>query len=119
MLALPAYLCTWGIADGHWPALLPKSSLISILYLGVIATTIGFVLYYYLLTHLAATKVALITLISPVLALMLGKAANQEPLTLKVALGSTLILTALFVHEYFDRFNRVAKKKPVKHYMES
>ncbi|MGZ8196159.1 MAG: EamA family transporter [Methylosarcina sp.] len=101
--ALPAYLLTWGVIDGHWPSILPMASVASILYLGMIATTIGFVLYYYLLTQLEATSVALITLISPVLALLLGKTISQEPLTVRVIGGSLLILSALVMHEYFDR----------------
>lgn len=103
LLALPAYLLTWAIMDGHWPSVLPMTSAASILYLGSIATTVGFVLYYYLLTRLEATRVALITLISPVLALLLGKTMNQEPLSFRVIVGSLLILSALVLHEYFDR----------------
>lgn len=103
IFALPAYLITWGVADGHWPTAFSLTSIVSIIYLGVIATTIGFILYYYLLTHMAATKVALITLISPVLALTLGNAINHEHLTLKVLAGSLLILLALVIHEYLDR----------------
>ena len=103
LLALPAYLLTWGIADGHWPAALTPISLAAIIYLGVIATTIGFALYYYLLTHLPATRVALITLVSPLLALMLGHLINHEPLTLKIVTGTLFILSALIIHEFFDR----------------
>lgn len=103
LLAVPAYWLTWWLTDGQWPASLPPASLASIVYLGVIATTIGFVLYYYVLTHLAATRVALITLLSPVLALMLGHTVNHEPLTMKIATGTALILAALVMHEYFDK----------------
>jgi drug/metabolite transporter (DMT)-like permease len=103
LLALPAYLLTWGIADGHWPTGLTPTSLAAIIYLGVIATTIGFVLYYYLLTHLPATRVALITLVSPLLALMLGHLVNHEPLTMNVVTGTLFILSALILHELFDR----------------
>ncbi|MGJ0490935.1 DMT family transporter [Methylobacter sp.] len=103
LLAVPAYWLTWWLIDGQWPESLPPASLASIVYLGVIATTIGFVLYYYVLTHLAATRVALITLLSPVLALMLGHTVNHEPLTMKIATGTALILAALVMHEYFDR----------------
>ncbi|MFA6161930.1 MAG: EamA family transporter, partial [Methylobacter sp.] len=67
------------------------------------ATTIGFVLYYYLLIHLTATKVALIALASPVMALMIGHLLNHEPLTMKVIMGTLLILAALLMHEFFDR----------------
>lgn len=111
LLALPAYLLTWGIADGHWPTLLTPTSLAAIIYLGVVATTLGFVLYYYLLTHLPATQVALITLVSPLLALMLGHSINHEPLTMKVITGTLLILSALIMHTFFDRFT-AAKPRP-------
>ena len=103
LLALPAYLLTWWLVDGHWPVLLTPTSLAAIIYLGIIATSLGFVLYYYLLTHLPATRVALITLVSPLLALMLGHFMNHEPLTIKVVTGTLLILSALIVHTFFER----------------
>lgn len=105
LLSLPLYLLTWVSFDGHWPTDLPITSWASIVYLGVIATTIGFALYYYLLIYLSATRVALITLISPVMALALGHFVNHEPLTMKVLIGSALILLALVSHEFFDRNN--------------
>jgi drug/metabolite transporter (DMT)-like permease len=111
LLALPAYLLTWAIVDGHWPALLTPTSLGAIIYLGVIATTLGFVLYYYLLTHLPATRVALISLVSPLLALLLGHGINHEPLTMKVITGTLLILSGLIMHTFFDRFSAV-KQRP-------
>lgn len=107
LLSLPAYLLTWASVEGHWPTVLSPSGLAAIIYLGVIATTAGFTLYYYLLIHLAATRVALVTLISPALALLLGHAVNNEPLTLKIITGTLLILTALIFHVFFDRFIRL------------
>jgi drug/metabolite transporter (DMT)-like permease len=103
LLAMPVYLLTWGIADGAWPISLSFVNLASIIYLGVIATTAGFALYYYVLTHLPATQVAMITLVSPVLALLLGNTVNHEPLTAKVISGTALILAALVVYTFFDR----------------
>ena len=111
LLALPAYLLTWGIADGHWPVVLTPLNLAAIIYLGVIATPIGFALYYYLLTHLPATRVALITLVSPLLALMLGHSVNHEPLTLKIVTGTLSILSALIIHEFFDRLPALKQKR--------
>lgn len=99
LLAVPAYLLTWILIDGHWPENLSPYSLGAIIYLGVIATTIGFALYFYVLTHLPATKVALITLLTPVLSLYLGRIINHEPLTNQVILGSALILLALLLHQ--------------------
>jgi len=112
LLSLPLYLITWAIFDGHWPTEISPVSLASIVYLGMIATTVGFVLYYYLLLYQSATKVALITLVSPVMALLLGHAVNHEPLTAKVATGTLLILGALLVHEFFGRLTGSSKLNP-------
>lgn len=103
LLSLPLYLMTWAVFDGHWPTEISPISLAAIVYLGAIATTFGFVLYYYLLLKQSASKVALVTLVSPVMALLLGHAVNHEPLTIKVVTGTLLILGALLVHVLFDR----------------
>ncbi len=108
-LALPAYLVTWTLIDGQWPTTLSTVNIAAIAYLGIIATTIGFSLYYYLLTHLSATRVALISLMTPVMALMLGHVVNHEPLTQDTLTGTALILAALLMHEMFGRFNPVLK----------
>jgi drug/metabolite transporter (DMT)-like permease len=112
LLSVPVYLITWAVFDGHWPAEISPISLASIIYLGAIATTFGFVLYYYLLIQHSATKVALVTLVSPVMALLLGHAVNHEPLTMKVATGTLLILGALLVHEFFDRLTPSKQATP-------
>jgi drug/metabolite transporter (DMT)-like permease len=111
LLALPVYWLSWWLGDGQWPAELSMISLASIVYLGVIATTFGFVLYYYLLGHLTATRVALITLITPMLSLILGQSVNHEVLTSRVALGTFFILSALVLHEFFDRFAFVRRNR--------
>ncbi|WP_340121330.1 DMT family transporter [Methylobacter svalbardensis] len=103
LLSLPLYLMTWAVFDGHWPTEISPVSLAAIVYLGAIATTFGFVLYYYLLLNQSTAKVALVTLVSPVMALLLGHAVNHEPLTIKVVTGTLLILGALLVHALFDR----------------
>lgn len=104
LLSLMAYLLTWRIFDGELPTAIPLLNVAAIVYLGVIATTLGFILYYYLLTQLETTKVALITLICPVLALLLGHSVNHEALNDKVIIGTTLISSALFVHLFLEHF---------------
>ena len=107
MFALPAYLLTWRWLDhGMLPETLSQQTQLSILYLGMIATPIGFALYYYVLAHLPATTVAMITLVTPVFSLVLGYSVNQEPLTLKIAIGTGLIIFALAIHTLLDRRQR-------------
>ncbi|MFW5443835.1 MAG: DMT family transporter [Methylococcaceae bacterium] len=110
--ALPCYLLTWTVFDNaQWPQQLSVLNLASIIYLGMIATTIGFALYYYVLIHLPATNVGMIPLISPVFALYLGNTVNHEPFSLKIAMGTALILSALIMHQFLDRFiSRLSRK---------
>lgn len=112
LFSLPAYLFTWLAFDNaQWPQHLSVINMASIVYLGLVATTIGFVLYYYLLIHLSATSVGMIPLISPIIALYLGRTINHEPITSKIVIGTILILSALFFHEFFDRFVMRPRKK--------
>ncbi len=100
MLTAPAYLVTFALFDGHWPALLPMKSIVSILYLGIIGTTVGFAWYFHVLKHLSATQVAMISLLTPVLALGAGFWLNHEPLTGRIIAGTALILTGMVLHEW-------------------
>jgi drug/metabolite transporter (DMT)-like permease len=110
LLALPAYMLTWWGFDGDWPQSFPLRSWMSIVYLGVIATTFGFILYYYLLSHLSATRVALITFLTPVLSLMIGHVVNHEQVTMKVFVGTICILFALFLHVFGGRLTTLPAK---------
>ena len=112
LISTPLYVITWVIIDkGQIPTALSITALAYILYLGVIATTLGFIFYYYLLTHLTATRVSLINLVSPVLALLVGHFFNNEHLTLKVLFGTLLIISALFIHEIFERLPAFKSKQ--------
>ena len=112
LFALPAYLLTWIVFDNaQWPQHLSLLNIASIFYLGMIATTIGFVLYYYVLIHLPATTVGFIPMISPALALYLGHTINHEPFTVKIATGTALILMALLIHQFYDRLIAVKTGK--------
>jgi len=100
LLAVPAHWLTWTMLDGVWPSSIPPVSLLSITYLGVIATTFGFTMYFYVLKHLSAGKVALITLIVPPMSLYIGFLVNHEALHESVIGGTALIMGALVLHEY-------------------
>ncbi|MGA7179664.1 MAG: DMT family transporter [Thiobacillaceae bacterium] len=85
---------------GDWPAQIPARAALAMLYLGVFGSAIGFSLYYHLIRHVEAGRVALITLITPVTALLLGRALNSEHLTMNIAAGSMLILLGLALYEW-------------------
>lgn len=99
-VALPLLLLTWFVTGQTWPVAVSNRTVLSIAYLGVVATVLGFALYYYVLHQLGPLRVSLITLITPVLALLLGHVINNEPLTVSVWLGAALVLSGLVFFEW-------------------
>ena len=100
LISLPLYYFSWYLLDGgQLPTEIPEKTLYAILYLGLIATTLGFAFYFYVLSCLPATQVAMINLITPVLSLMLGYTINHEPLSIKVMIGTGLIMAALLIYQ--------------------
>ena len=106
ILAAPLYAVTWLVFDGAAPAELPVRAAGSIAYLGVVGSAIAFILYYYVLQHVAAGRIALITLIAPVTALWLGHVLNDEPFSLNMLSGTALVLGGLAVHYWGDSLLR-------------
>ncbi|MEY4684814.1 MAG: hypothetical protein RLZ25_1273 [Pseudomonadota bacterium] len=99
-IAVPLYLGVFFVFDGNWPQNIPDRALYSILFLGLIATTLGFTLYFYILRNLQAGRVSLITLLTPMLSLYVGDLVNHEPITPSVYGGTTLIVSALVLYEW-------------------
>lgn len=102
-MVAPLFLLTWLIFDGHLPKHISAHAGVAMLYLGVFGSALGFSLYFYLLTKLEANRVSLITLLTPVLALMFGQLLNGEIISRQVLFGSSLILLGLVMHMWGDR----------------
>lgn len=99
-VSLPLFGLVWWFSDGQFPAMVPSRAGAAIVYLGVFGSVIGFALYYYVIKHLETSKVALITLITPVIALLLGHWLNGETIGLRLWIGTVLILLGLGVHQW-------------------
>jgi len=93
------FVLTWVASGATLPEEVPNRTLWSIVYLGVFGSVLGFVLFYYALKHLQASTMALLTLITPVLALMLGKVLNNETIGLVAYMGSGMILLGLVLYQ--------------------
>ena len=101
--AVPMFLVTFIIFEGNLPVEINNKSLYAIIYLGVIASAIGFALYYYILSNMEVSRVSLITLVSPVCALTLGNMLNGEDVSFLVLTGAGLIISGLLFYEYGDK----------------
>lgn len=104
LVALPLFFLVWLLSDGQWPATLPGRAGAAILYLALFGSVIGFVAYYYMIRHMAAGSVALVTLITPVLALLLGHALDGEAVSSLVWLGTACIMAGLSLHQWGGRW---------------
>jgi drug/metabolite transporter (DMT)-like permease len=69
----------------------------SLLYLALVGSVVAFLLFYWLLRRMDVTKVLLISLVTPVLAVALGAAVLHERLGARAFLGAALILGGVFL----------------------
>jgi drug/metabolite transporter (DMT)-like permease len=100
LVALPLFFATWMIADGGMPASFPARAVAATIYLGVFGSVLGFALYYYMIKHMDAAHIALITLVTPVSALLLGHTLNNEEVLPHVWVGTAFILLGLSLHRW-------------------
>ena len=114
LVASPAYVLTWWLVDGAVPAHGSLRAGLAIVYLGVFGSMIGFTLFYYILKKMEANRVSLITVITPVIALLMGQFINHEVISATVWLGTACILAALIMHQWADRFIRHLRYSCVK-----
>ena len=100
-VATPLFVLAWLIAD---TAQLPSDTTLragaAIVYLGVLGSVVGFTLYYYVIKHLDAGRVALIMLVTPVSALLLGQTLNAEFIPASGWAGIALIGAGLLLYEW-------------------
>ena len=101
-------LCfTFALTGKPLPVEVPVRVAASIVYLGIIGSLLGFALYYYILGKMDATRVALITLITPVISLLLGELLNGETIRSGAWIGTAVILSGLMLFEYGHILNRL------------
>ncbi len=99
-VSMPLFVLVWFLADGRVPSAMPLQAGSAIVYLGVFGSVLGFALYYYIIRHMDTGRVALITLITPVLALLLGILLNGEVVPVRVWFGASLIVLGLSLYQW-------------------
>ncbi len=108
-VSIVPFILSWWIFDGSLPDSVPLKVTGSIIYLAIMGSVLGFSMYFFLLNHVEASKVALITLVTPVSALLLGSWLNNEPLTVWVFVGTALILSGLASYQWGERLIKAKK----------
>jgi drug/metabolite transporter (DMT)-like permease len=103
LVAVPLYVAVFLASGESMPSAIPARGAIAIVYLGLVGSVLGFVLYYHVLRHVEASRAALITLVTPVVALLLGHAFGGEPLQPQVWAGGGTILAGLWLYQLGPR----------------
>jgi drug/metabolite transporter (DMT)-like permease len=100
-VATPLFVLAWGVADAVQlpPDITPRAGM-AIVYLGLFGSVVGFTLYYYVIKHLDAGRVALIMLVTQVTALLLGQMLNAESIPRAGWAGIALIGAGLLLYEW-------------------
>jgi len=107
LFSAPLFLIAWAMSDATIPSELSARTMGAIGYLALLGSVLGFALYYYVLSKVEATRVALLTLITPICGLALGHMLNGEPLTPEIIGGSLLILSGLATFEFGEQAGRI------------
>ena len=100
-VAVPGFVLAWLIFErAHLPAEMSVQAGAAIVYLGVLGSVVGFTLYYFVIKHLDTGRVALIALLTPVSALLLGQTLNRERIPAAGWAGIALIGAGLVLYEW-------------------
>ncbi|WP_218573677.1 DMT family transporter [Pseudomonas sp. OIL-1] len=99
LVAAPLFTLAWWLDGALWPDSFSLRSSLSIVYLGVLGSVLGFALYYFIVRNMESASVALILVITPVLALVVGRVFNAEELPPEVWWGAILIGLGLLLHQ--------------------
>jgi len=89
------------------------AAIFSLFYLGILGTSIAFVLYFWILKYMSAVLMSLITFITPPLALIWGWVVLGEVVTYKLLWGMLIIFAGIFVVRIDQFISGKSKKKTV------
>jgi len=106
LYSMPLFILSFILFADPMPEQWPLRTLWSIVYLGVMGSVVGFVSYYYVLSKLSPSTVALATLVTPVSALLLGKWFNHEIISFSIFSGTLFIMLGLIIHQFYNIIKR-------------
>lgn len=107
---IPLFVIGW-FSEGspmnlHWTPVAAGS----LVYLAVVGSVTAFLLYYWLVKRVDVTKTMLISLVTPVIALLIGWLVRGEGLSWRLAIGSAAIISGISLIVVRRRTETVAMK---------
>lgn len=105
LIALIMLPFIWAHAPTHIPTM---KSLMGLFYAVVMASLVAMFCYFKLVKNVQATTLSLTTVLTPIIALIVGALLNGEKITSMVMVGAGVLLSGLLIYFYRDLF---AQKK--------
>lgn len=98
LFALPGLVLTWWWLDGQLPENVSDKTASGVIYLAVCGSLLGYTLFFFILKRLSASVVSLVTLMTPLLALILGVWVADEYFTAQLLVGVGIVILALLLY---------------------
>ena len=98
----------WQYFPTHIPS---EKSLFGIIYAVIMASLVAMFCYFKLVQSVSATTLSLTTVITPMLAILIGSWLNNEQLTFMILVGAGILVFGLFVYFYKDLMDQKFKKR--------
>lgn len=95
LFSLPGLMLTWWWLDGQLPHDFSHKTIGAVAYLAIFGSLLGYTLFFFILKRLSASVVSLVTLMTPLLALILGVWIADERFTLQLLIGVGMVILAL------------------------
>lgn len=99
LVSLPGFFLCWWLLDGTLPEVVDQKSMFGVAYLVIFGSVISHTLYFRVLQGFSVTTVALIPLMTPILAILWGHLLEGEVLNPASMTGAGLILLSLTVYQ--------------------
>jgi drug/metabolite transporter (DMT)-like permease len=98
IFSVPLLALFWWVFDGSSPLNVSLLGAASIIYLAIVGSLIGFLLYYYLLHRITAYLASTVGMISPVFAMSLGIFVADEQVGSRLLMGALLVLFGVVLY---------------------
>lgn len=80
----------------HWS----NEAILSLLFNGLFSTALTFVIWFWILNQIEATKASMALMFVPVLGLLFGWLQLHEPVTISILIGAFMICIGIFMNTY-------------------
>jgi drug/metabolite transporter (DMT)-like permease len=92
---VPLFAMSWLAEAGPFKLRWTTTAAVSLVYLAIVGSVIAFLLYFWMVKKIDVTKTMLISLVTPVVALLIGWLVRGETLNWRLVLGSGAILSGI------------------------